>query len=137
MQTKSRPNPTAARPRADGLSGIRPMSGLPMKCRPHPTSAQQQANNIGLMSFYRHQANVVLTFGLCTCIDIQLILYWQLANVFSTHTKNMSKCSNHIYLLRNRTTLHITMHMSSVHNQPLQKFGPLRATLQSNYMDEL
>ena len=47
--------------------------------------------------------------------------------------KNMnSKSSNHTYLLYNRTNLHIF----SLHNQPLQKFGHLCATLQSNDIDE-
>ena len=48
-------------------------------------------------------------------------------------TKNTkSKCSNHAYLLCNRTTLHI----SSLHNQPCQRFGHLCATLQLNDMHE-
>ena len=45
-------------------------------------------------------------------------------------------CSNSAYVLCNRTTLHITEHISSLNNHPPQKFGHLFVKLQSNNMDQ-
>ena len=50
--------------------------------------------------------------------------------------KKKINCSNHAYLLCNRATLHITVHISSLNNHPPQNFGHLCAKLQSNDMDQ-
>ena len=68
------------------------------------------------------------------CYDYEI---WPTRKKQNKKTKNMKiNCSNYADLLCNRTTLHITVHISSLNNYPPQKFGHLCAKLQSNDMDQ-
>ena len=123
-----------------GFSTLSLMSGCPPNADQMPTKPDMGGSttlthlDIGLMSLCRRQADDVPSSGRCTYVDIQLMLYWHLANVVSMncrwradfpmmaaggynmkcgpqdkkHMKNMkSKCSNLTYLLYKRTTLHM------------------------------
>ena len=108
-----------------------------------PTSGRR-CGNMGLLHLCWHPADVVLVSIQCRFNVLQIksslsndgsrqLWLWNMAHTQTKRTKNMkSKCSNYAYLLYNRTTLHI----SSLHIQPLHKFGHLCATFQSNDMDD-
>ena len=68
------------------------------------------------------------------CYDYEI---WPTRKKKKAKTKNMKiNCSNHAYLIYNRTTLNITVHISSLNNHPPQKFGHLCAKLKSNDVDQ-